>query len=93
MFLSDQGPKLVIEHEDFLNKCVFFQVIDSFAEKQASDNLEAEEVPEEEASKSGGSGEDEEADEDEEEDDEEEKNYVDKVLEGDKDVCCESWNN
>ena len=65
---------------------MFVQVIDSFAEQQNKDNLEAEEVPDDVANKSEESEEGEEGEEDELE---EEKDFVDKVLEED-DSYCES---
>ncbi|PNF34635.1 hypothetical protein B7P43_G05864 [Cryptotermes secundus] len=61
-------------------------VIDSFAEKQVTEKLVAEEVPDEDANKTEDSGPDECEEEEEAED---EKDFVEKVLRGEEDLSSE----
>lgn len=61
-------------------------MIDSFAEKQVTEKLVAEEVPDEDANKTEDSGPDECEEEGERED---EKDFVEKVLRGEEDLSSE----
>lgn len=61
------------------------QVIDSFAEKQVTEKLVAEEVPDEDANKTEDSG----PDGCEEEEEGDEKDFVEKVLRGEEDLSSE----
>ena len=68
----------------------YFQVIDSFAEKQVDQKLEPEEVPEDVANKSDNEAEDEEQEESEE-DEEDDIDIVEEVLREDNDDSSECW--